>query len=141
MVVDFLEQYFVALDRLLEVTLITFALDCHAENVGGALQEREIVLDKIIVGTTVDLQHSERLSVTLQDDVHRSPNPVGRQYVGSSESLLALEMVGYNRLPRAQRKAGRELEVGTDTGDADNARFPAHARTHKKTVFSGGSTL
>ena len=37
---------------------------------------------------------------------------------------------------RSAKPAG-DFEVGTDTGDADNARFPAHARTHKKTVFSG----
>ena len=39
-----------------------FALDRHAEQVRGALQEREIVLDELVLGPAVDLEDAERLA-------------------------------------------------------------------------------
>ena len=70
--VDFLQQNFVAADCSPQVAFIAFAFDRHPENICRSLKEGEIVLDEIIVGAAVDLQNAERLSVTLQDNIHRT---------------------------------------------------------------------
>jgi hypothetical protein len=54
------------------------ALDCHAEDVGGALQESEILLDELVLRAAVDLEHPERPPVALQDDVHGAVDAVLR---------------------------------------------------------------
>ena len=106
-VVYLLEQHLVAAERSLEVVLVAFTLDRHAQDVGGALQECEIVLDELIFRPAVDLEHPERPAVALQDDVHRPVDAVLTQHLGRAEALLVLEVVGDDRLAGAQRKSCR----------------------------------
>ena len=60
---------------------MTLALDRHAENVGCALQERQVVLHEFVFRPAVYLKHTKRLSVALQDDVH-----------GAMDAMLALAL-------------------------------------------------
>ena len=92
-VVYLLEQNLVAADCGLEVALVAFTLDRHAQDVGRALQECEIVLDERILGTAVDLQDAERFSVALQDDVHRPAHAMRCQHLRCAKPLLVLEVV------------------------------------------------
>ena len=49
-----------AFQRGLEIALVALALDRHAENVRGALQEGEVMLDELVLGPAVHLEHPER---------------------------------------------------------------------------------
>ncbi len=51
------------------------SLDRHPEDVGCALQEREIMLDELIFRSAVDLQHAEGSAISLQDDVYGAVIP------------------------------------------------------------------
>jgi hypothetical protein len=75
-VVDFLEQYLVAIQCSLEVALVPLPLNGHAEDVRRSLQERDIVFAELTLGSAVDFQHAVRRTIALKNDVHRTSNPM-----------------------------------------------------------------
>ena len=94
-----------ALQRGLEIVLVTVALDRHAENVRRALQEGEIMLDELVLRPAVDLEDPERPAIALQDDIHRAVDAVLTEDCGRPEALLVFEVVGNHGLAGAQRKS------------------------------------
>ena len=91
--VDLLQQDLALLDRGPQAGLDPLALDRHAQQVGGALQERDVVLVELAVGLAVDLEHAERLPVTLKDHVHCPPDAISGQQLRRAEPVLVLEVV------------------------------------------------
>ncbi len=47
--VHLLDEKLLALQRRLQIALVPLALDRHPQDVGGALEEREIMLDEVII--------------------------------------------------------------------------------------------
>ncbi len=92
--VHLLDEKLLALQRRLQMALMPLTLDRHPQDIGGALEEREIMLDELILRSAVDLQHAERLAIPLQDDVHGAVNAVFEQKLRCSEPLLVFEMIG-----------------------------------------------
>ena len=105
--VHLLDEKLLALQRRLQIALVPLALDRHPQDVGGALQEREIMLDELIFRSAVDLQHAERPAISLQDNVHGAMNAVSDQNLGRSEALFVFEMVGDHRPAGFQRESSR----------------------------------
>ena len=136
-VVHLLEQKLMARQRGLETALVAFALDRHAQNVGGALQEGEVVLDELVLRPAVDLQHAERLAVALQDDVHGAADAVLRRISGVRNRSSFSRWLEITGLPVRNANPAGEAEIGADRGDADNAASqPTPARTRSR--FSAG---
>lgn len=133
--VHLLDEKLMTFQRGVEVALVPLALDRHPQNVGCALQEREVMLDEPVIRSAVDLQDAEGPAVSLQYDVHRPMNAVSDENLGRSEALLALEMVGDDRPASFQRKSSGGGEVRADAGDTDNARIPTDPGSNHKAVF------
>src|SRR6516165_6023114 len=75
-VVDFLEQYLVAVKGSLKVAFVPLPLNGHAEDVRRSLQKRDIIFAELTLGSAVDFQHTVWRTIALKDDIHRSSNPV-----------------------------------------------------------------
>ncbi len=105
--VHLLDEKLLALQRRLQIALVPFTLDRHPQDIGGALEEREIMLDEVIIGSAVDLQHTERPTIALQDNVHCAANAMSDQNLGRSEAFLVFEMIGDHRPTGFQRESGR----------------------------------
>ncbi len=110
--------------------------DRHSENVGGALQERDVVFAEFSLGPAVDLEHAEGLAIALQDHIHRAADAVLDQEFRRPEALLVFEMIGNHRLAGMQGKACRRCEIGADAGRPDNAFVPANTGPHQQPVLS-----
>ena len=134
-VVDLLEQDLMPVERRLQLALGLLLFDRHAENVGGPLQERDIVLAELAFGAAVDLQHAERRAIALQDDVHGAPDAVRDEQFRGPEALLVLEVVRDDRLSGVQGVARRRGQIGPDAGHADNPFVPANAGANQQPVF------
>jgi hypothetical protein len=117
------------------MALVPLALDRHPENVGGALKEREIILDELIARSAVDLENPERPTIALQDNVHGATNAMSDENLGRSETLLDFEMIGDHWSAGLQCKSGRRSEIRVDFGDADDAWVPTHAGPNQKSVL------
>jgi len=65
------------------------------------------MLDELILGSAVDLQHAERLAIPLQDNVHGAVDAVSDQNLGRFEALLVFEMIGDHWPAGFQRESGR----------------------------------
>src|SRR4249920_1648829 len=104
--------------------LVTLALDRHAENVGSALQERQVVLHEFVFRSTIYLQHSKRLPVTLQDDVHGTMDAVLLEYFRRPEALFDFEMIGNDRFASTQGKSRRRSKISADACNTDDSRIP-----------------
>ena len=84
----FLTRWFISFEQhLLSIErrprrVVTLALDCHAEEVGRALQEGDVMLAELVVRAAVDLEHAERRAVALQDDVHGTADPCSSRISG-----------------------------------------------------------
>src|ERR1700678_989904 len=105
--IHLLDEKLLALQRRLEMALMPLTLDRHPQDIGGALQESEIMLDELILRSAVDLEHTERLPIPLQDDVHGAVDAVFEQKLGRSEPLLVFEMVGDDWPAGFQRESRR----------------------------------
>src|ERR1700693_5083283 len=105
--VHLLEQELLALQRGRQTALMPLTLDRHPQDIGGALEEREIMLDELVLRSAVDLEHAVRLSIPLQGNVHGAVNAVSDQNFGRPEALLVLEMIGDHWPASFQREAGR----------------------------------
>src|SRR6266853_2749089 len=73
---DLLEQHLVALKRGLEASFVALALNGHSQEVGHALEEGKVGGAELVLGPAVDLQHAERLALSLQDDIHGAVNAI-----------------------------------------------------------------
>src|SRR5690606_23174829 len=89
--IHFLEQHLLAIERRLEPLLVALALNGHAENIRRALQERQVVLAEFSGTAAVDLQHTERCTVALEDDVDRPADAILEQQLGSTKALFLVE--------------------------------------------------
>src|SRR6202042_2660043 len=134
--IHLLDEKLLALQRRIEITLMPLTLDRHPQDIRGALEEREIMLDKLIFRSAVDLQYSEGLPVPLQDNVHGAVNAVFEQKLGRSEPLLVVKMIGDYWPAGFQRESRRRSEICADADDADDARPPTNAGPNKKAIFS-----
>src|ERR1700760_4643582 len=105
--IHLLDEKLLALQSRLQMTLVTFTLDRHPQNIGGALEKREVMLDEVVIGSAVDLQHPERSTVSLQNNVHCAVDSVSDQNLGRPEALFGVEVIGDHRLARFQGKSGR----------------------------------
>src|ERR1700730_18942103 len=129
------QERLIALKRDFEFTLVTVALDRHAENVGRALQKRQVVLHKFVFRPAVYLQHTKRLSITLQDDVHGTMDAVLLEYFGRSEALFDFEMIRNNRFAGSQGKSRRRSKISADSCNTYDSWMPSHSGTNKEAVF------
>src|ERR1700689_1911435 len=105
--IHLLDEKLLALQRRLQIALVPFTLDRHAQDIGGALEEREIMLDELILRSAVDFEHPEGLAIPLQDNVHGAVNAVFDQKLGRSEPLLVFEMIGDHWPAGFQRESRR----------------------------------
>ena len=135
--VHLLDEKLMALQRGLQIALMPLALDRHPQDVGCALQEREIMLDELVFRSAVDLEHAKGPAISLQYDVHRAMNAMPDEYFGRSEPFFAFEMIGNHRPAGFQRKSGGGGKICADARDADNARIPADPGPDQKAVFGG----
>ena len=103
--VDLFQQNLVALERLLQLALILLPLDRHAENIRGALQERDVVFGKLAFEAAVDFKHAKRFAVALQNDIHGAANAVLDQQFRRAKPLFVFEMIRNHRLAGVQRIA------------------------------------
>ena len=114
---------------------MTLALDRHAENVGCALQERQVVFHEFVFRSAVYLQHTEWLSVTLQDDVHGAMDAVLLKNFGRSEALFVFKMIGDHRFAGSQGKPRRRSKISPDSRNSDDSRIPSNPGTNEEAVF------
>ena len=136
-VIHFLHEELLAFERRFQVTFITLALNCHAEDVCGPLQEGEIVFDKFIVRLAVDLQNAKRLAVTLEDDIHCPLDAMLDQHLRGAKALLVFEMVGNDRLTRPQGKSsGNSMSAPMLATPTMQGSQPTPACTRRR--FSSG---
>src|ERR1700689_3907822 len=105
--IHLLDEELLALQRRLQIALVPLTLDRHPQDIGGALEEREIMLDELILRSAVDLEHAERLAIPVQDNVHGAVYAVSDQKLGGSETLLILEMIGNHWPAGFQRESRR----------------------------------
>src|ERR1700690_939422 len=105
--IHLLDEKLLALQGRLEMALVPLTLDRHPQDIGGALQESEIMLDELILRSAVDLEHAERLPIPLQDNVHGAVNAVSEQDLGRSEALFVFEMIGDHWPAGFQRESRR----------------------------------
>ena len=69
---------------------------------------------QFIFRPAIYLQHTKRLSVTLQDDVHGAMYVMLFEYVRRSEAFFDFEMIGNNRLAGSQGKSRRRSKISAD---------------------------
>src|SRR5215475_426404 len=110
----FLEQHLLPIERCLELKLVPLAFDGHAQEVGRALQEGDIVLAELPFRSAVDLEHAVGRSVALEDDIHGAANAMLHEQLRRPKPLLVLEMIADDRLPGTQRKPGRGFKISAD---------------------------
>src|SRR5258708_1400534 len=72
---DLLEQHLVALKRGLEASFVALALNGHSQEVGRALEEGNVMSAELILRPAVDLQYPKWPTLSLQNDIHGTPNP------------------------------------------------------------------
>jgi hypothetical protein len=94
---DLPEKHLLAGECCLEESILAFALDCHPQNVCCTLQEGQVLGNELLLGPAIDLQHTERLAVALQDDIHGAPDAVLYEKLRSSKPLLVFKVVGDDR--------------------------------------------
>src|SRR6185437_11494885 len=134
-VVDFFEQHLMTIERGLQLALILLLLDRHAENIRGALQERNILLAELALGPAVYFQHAEGRAVALQAHVHGAVDAVHDQQFRGAEPLFVFKMIGNDRLAGMQGVAAGRFQIGTHAGRADHAFVPTDAGSHKEPVL------
>ena len=86
--VHLLDEKLMTFQRGVHIALVPLALDRHPQNVGCALQEREVMFDEPVFRSAVDLQDAERPAVSLQYDVHRAMNAMSDENLGRPETFL-----------------------------------------------------
>jgi hypothetical protein len=102
---DLPEKHLLAGECSVEASILAFALDCHPQNVCRTLQKGQVMFDELFLGPAIDLQHTERLAVALQDDIHGAPDAVLHEQLRGSKPLLVLKVVGDDRLILPVRNA------------------------------------
>src|SRR5262245_60145294 len=127
---DFFEQKLVAIQSVLQLALIPLPLDRHAQNVCRSLQERNIVLGKLPLGSAVDFQYPVGRAIALKDDIHGAVNTVFDQQLWCSKSLLILKVIADYRFAGAQGEPGRRFEIGANSCHADNTLMPTDPRAN-----------
>ena len=127
---DFFKQNLMAIQSCLELALIPLPLDRHSQNICRSLQERDIVLGKLPLGSAVDLQHPVGGAIALKDDVHGAANAVFDEQLWCSKSLLILKVIANYWLAGAQGKPGRGFEIGANSCHADNTLIPTDSRAN-----------
>ena len=132
---DFFEQNLVAIQSCLELALISLLLDRHAQNVCRPLQERDIALGKLHLGSAVDLQYPVGGAITLKDDIHGAANTVFDKQLWCSKSLLILKVIADYWFAGAQGKPGRGFEIGPDSCHTDNTLMPTDSRANQKPIL------
>jgi hypothetical protein len=132
-VCDLPEQHLLALKRGLEVGFIALTLNGHSQDVGGTLEEGNVVFAEILLGPAVDLQNAEWPTLSLQDDIHGAANAMLHQELGGSKSPLVFKVIGDDRPTRTQREAGGRCKVITDGRSVNDACAPAHTGTDQET--------
>ncbi len=136
-VIAFLKQKLLLLQRRLEIALEPLAFDRHAQQVGGAAQEGDVVLGELPFGTAVDLENPPRLALALEDHVHRPVNAMDQQQCRRAEPILVAEMVGDHGLTGLQREPGWRFQAGADDGMTDHTRTPADPGPHQECFLVG----
>src|SRR6267378_313329 len=74
-VIDFPKQYFMARKSRLQIALEALSLDRHAENVGGALEECQVIFRELTFRAAVNLQYAEGGAVALPMMPGSHPTP------------------------------------------------------------------
>src|SRR5262249_9818941 len=133
--IDLLHEHLLVLKRCVQSSLLALPLNRHAEDIGRALQERDIVLAELALGSAIDFKHPVGGTITLQDDVHSSANAMGCKQLGRSEAILALQVVRDHRFARAQGKTRRRGKVRPDGGCTNQALIPAYPSTHQESIL------
>ena len=77
----------------LQFALVLLLFNRHSKNIGGALQESDVMLAKFAFGSAVHFEHAEWRAVALQDDIHRTADAVLDKQFRSSEAFLVFEMI------------------------------------------------
>ena len=134
-VAHLLQQHLMAFQRRLEVARVALALDRHAEDVGGALQESEIVLDELVLRAAVDLEHPERPAVALQDDVHGAVDAVLRRISGVRKRSSFSRWLEITGLPVRSANPAGEARSAPMLACADDACVPADAGPDQQPVL------
>jgi hypothetical protein len=73
--IDLFDQCLLMVDRLHQSTLASLSLDCHSQEISGALQERDIVLAEFATRLAIHFKNAIGPTVSLQDDVDRARTP------------------------------------------------------------------
>jgi hypothetical protein len=125
----------VAIQSCLELALIPLPLDRHAQNVCRPLQERDIVLSKLPLGSAVDLQYPVGGAIALKDDIHGAANTVFDEQLWCSKSLLILKVIADYWFAGAQGEPGRGFEIGANGRHADNTLMPTDPCANQKAIL------
>src|SRR5262249_29832132 len=104
-------------------------------NVCRPLQERDIVLGKLPLGSAVDFQYSVGGVIALKDDIHGAANTMFDKELWCSKSLLILKVIADYGFAGAQRKPGRGFEIGPNSCHADNTLMPTDSRANQKSIL------
>ena len=118
-----------------QIALGALPVNGHAENVGGALQEGNVVGGEFALGAAVDFKHAIRLAVALQNHVHGAADAVLEQELGGAEALFVFEVIGDDGLAGAQGVAGGRGHVGADGCRADDTGVPTDAGAYQEAAF------
>jgi len=109
--------------------------DRHAQNICRSLQERDIVLGKLPLGSGVDLQHAVGRAIALKDDIHGATNAVFDEQLWCSKSLLILKVIADYWFAGAQGEPGRGFEIGANGRHADNTLMPTDSGANQKPIL------
>jgi hypothetical protein len=134
-VVDLLDEDVLMLQRLLEPALVALPLDGHAEDVCGTLQEGDVLLAELALGSAIDLQDAVWCTVALQDHIDGAAHAMRRQQLRRSEPFLVFEMIGDHRLSGAQREPRGGFEISADAGGPDKTGVPAEPCAHQQSFL------
>ena len=75
-VVDLFDQYLLVCERFLKFPFLCLPLDGHAQNIGRALQERDVVLAEFTLGPAVYFQDTIWNAIALQNHIHGAAHAV-----------------------------------------------------------------
>jgi hypothetical protein len=91
--------------------------------------------DELLFGPAVDLQHSKRFAIALQDDIHGAPDAVLHEKFGGSKPFLVLKVIGDDGLPGPQCKTGGRSKIGPDARYSDDSGVPTDASADEKAIL------
>ena len=121
-----------AIGLLSEFRVGSKAIDCRGEQICVVLQERNVVLVEIPTLSGIHFKYPPGCPLPLDNHIDHASDPMLDQQLRDFEPLLFLGIRRDHRLAFAERVAAGGPFMRPESGVANDARVPVHARSDQQ---------